>query len=104
MYYPIFAAVLLCIASSAGGFLSFQYRHAPGQWSPLWLYGTSVLSTSAWLLLCRSPYKLSNAAVAFDVTAAGLYLVAFVCLGERLSVIQATGAVVALLGLALMSS
>ncbi len=104
MWLVLLSAFLLVVASSCGGWLSYQYRHSPGEYSPLWLYGTSVLSTTSWVILTRSAYKLSTVAVFFDVTAAALYLLAFVCLGETLTPLQTSGAVLALVGLALMSS
>lgn len=53
--------------------------------------------------MMRSGVRLTWATVLFDVLAAGVYLVVFVALGERLSTIQALGAVLALLGVILMS-
>lgn len=70
----------------------------------MWLYATSVLSTTSWLLLTRSSYKLNSAAIAFDVGAAALYLIVFIILGESMTSVQAIGAILALAGMALMSS
>lgn len=99
----IFAAILLSLSAAAGAFLSHSYRHSPGQYSYAWLYLTSVFSTTSWILIVRSSYRLSISAAVFDSFAAFLYLAVFFLLGEKFTPSHAFGAFLSTIGIFFMS-
>lgn len=101
MFFLATALILLTIANIAGAFVSVGVRS--GSTSALWLYLTSMVSMTAWVLMMKSPIRMTFATILFDVMAAGIYLIVMVSSGEPLTPLHAAGAIIALLGVVFMS-
>lgn len=98
---PLLVVVPLFLVGIFGAWLA---KGISGGALPWWLPILPSLGTGLlWGWVSRVSSDLSVATVVFDVVYTGAFLAGFLLLGDRLSVLQSCGILLAMVGVALMS-
>lgn len=100
--FVLLSALAVAVSASIGGYLSQRIDAGTLPWWSAIL--SAVLSGAVWGLMCLHAQSLVFASLLYDVVATLTYTVIFLLNGDRLSPVQAVGAVMALIGIALVGA
>jgi drug/metabolite transporter (DMT)-like permease len=100
----IIAFLFLPLLAVIGAICSKKIKYNGGAWPIVSMLGLSFLSATSWILISKyTKMSLAVATIVFDIIYGISYFIAFLILGEQITLIQGIGVGLALAGMALMN-